>query len=609
MSIGIGLGAFMGSFSQGYGMGKQMQADWDENKQKKEMQGIYDRNRKQFEEGVQAGQFNVGDWDKYATEHMYPELVGIHEKRGDYKTAFALKEYLGSQAGIEHGRNFANGWFQYSIGDYHGAAETTNKILKKNGLKDISVTPLDGGRMLIAMPGADGKTVSQDMSREEFGKIYNEKLNPEYAGLWHAAQKNKAAANAPGLNGANDNPAIDYDTAFKRAQELAPPDASMEDIEKMAWKIHNGSRPSRNPQLGIGISQGGQTLIDTRTGQPVSAPAQQQPQPQQMPAGDQQPSAASGATNTPIDALVQSDAPKTKEELMKWAQAAKQAGLSNEAIASGWHAITIADKGELPKEFAGEANGQASPHEIEQAYASLGITDRGRKIKEHQQGTYNEQVRTTKSNEQKQLAVKKIESAFKEGRIAREGLYQLMEREGVAVEDLPQYMQPVMRDAKPGIWGRTKQVFGIKAYDDKDRDVVSEPVENLIKQHNEIEYKGEKARSQHKREKEIIGKVQSGEVKADTIEISMNYVESPYYGYSKEFKDIIRKMARNEGNGNKESNAIGIGERKIPTPKQKPKVTSRQDGWLYDEKGHPIGQNPNHPNPSPVPDYAGYAGR
>jgi len=71
-----------------------------------------------------------------------------------------------------------------------------------------------------------------------------------------------------------------------------------------------------------------------------------------------------------------------------------------------------------------------------------------------------------------------------------------MEKEGVSIEDLPQYMQPVMRDAKPGFWGRTKQVFGITAYEDKDRNAVSEPVETLIKQHNEAEYKGEKAKRQ-----------------------------------------------------------------------------------------------------------------
>jgi len=61
-------------------------------------------------------------------------------------------------------------------------------------------------------------------------------------------------------------------------------------------------------------------------------------------------------------------------------------------------------------------------------------------------------------------------------------------------------------------------------------------------------------------------------------------------------------MAKDGTGGGQESRAVGLGEHNAPIPKQKPKVVRRQDGWLYDENGRVIGQSPDHPDPSPVPD-------
>jgi len=81
-------------------------------------------------------------------------------------------------------------------------SETANQILKNNGLKDINVMPLDGGRFRVSMPDAGGKTKFQDMSGEQFEKLYKEKLNPAAAALYQLAQQaNKNTTKAPGIVG------------------------------------------------------------------------------------------------------------------------------------------------------------------------------------------------------------------------------------------------------------------------------------------------------------------------------------------------------------------------------------------------------------------------
>jgi len=529
MSIGIGLGAFMGSFEKGYGLGKQMRADNEENRLQKELKNTYDTKRQEFQEGVKAGQFNVADWDKFSQEHMYPEVIAAYEKRGDYKTANTLRGYFKSDEGIKQGRNYARGLFQYDIGDHENFANTANQILKENGFDGYGVTVIKGDgtlplRYRVSMPDEGGKTRYTDMSPEEFLNNFNLSANPEKAGLLRGAKKDKDMAQAPGIakkDEVNDAPTLSYKDAHKIESETMGWDGlSPEEQQKRVLKRQDMSRPSHFQKYQAGGISGQPALVDTVAGKPVGAPdARQQ---EEQPATVQK---------TAGNALLMGDTPTTPQAALAWAQQAAKSGMSDEAIAYGLNNSGLFKEGDLPQQWNWDAAGRARDEDMDAQDAFWGLTQQGRQKREKMFSQVDDGTRKGNQAIAKQSLVDEATKAIREKKYPLKEIYERMSKAGISIDDLPRDLQRIMRDAASSSGG--ERVVG--------KDFLKIPDEELLQTHANTQYKSAAGKKQHEKETEILQKIKAGEISQEELVGEMHKMPNA----SPEFKELAGRALKN----------------------------------------------------------------
>jgi len=393
MSIGVGLGAFMGSFQQSYGLGKQMRADYEENKLQKEMRSTYDRGRQEFDEGVKAGKFDANAFEDYSQKNTYPQYIASLERAGRYKEAQGFREYIKTNEARNYNRLFGEAVFHHDIGNHEATANVLNKMAEIRGQKGYKFSPFKGNDQVpagyrVAYTGEDGSTSYFDVTADEAKDLIIGWGNTGMAFSDSVAQKNKGQANAIGLTKKDeDAPSMSYDTALKHARDMSPPDASIEDIKKLARELEQDSRPSKRLQQS-GDMKAPPVLVDKSTGKAVDMPSTGQggggggAMPQQQGAS-QQGQAAPLASQAPVDALMISDAPTTAQAALQWAEQARKSGMNDNDIAYGLNNSGLFKEGELPEQWNRAAAERASNEGMDRQDAFWGITQRGQKVREY----------------------------------------------------------------------------------------------------------------------------------------------------------------------------------------------------------------------------------
>jgi|GEM_PF-5260970 len=579
MSLGIGLGAFAGGFKQGYGMGKQIKSDFAERKFQKEMTSSYESSQKKFQEGLAAGTYNEDQFMDVWKSESAPKIREYFLKNGKVKEAQEWDAWATGDKGAAYAKLYGNARFQFGVGDYDGFANSLNQMAQSAGL-DYNFSHIggdDGNPARIRSSSKDGSRVFGDHTMDKVPNLLDQWFNPVSGFQYQTQQTNNNTAKAPGIGGGmslgegqqgwenlsqSERRKI-YNEERKFLADNDPDFLSLS-AEQQDEKIHQNITRSLNAP-GLSSTNSQKLVIDTRTGKPVqSAPAAGQQQPMQG-----QPAVGDGTSSV----LTMGAVPRDRDGLISWATQAKKAGLGDAAIAYGWNGAAIADKGELPEEFSVGASGQLTQEEMERVEASLGLTDRGKKIKQHSRDKVDNQTRSKNIAKSKQAIIQKLEQSFKEGS-SREGLYQLMEKEGISIDELPENMRRIMRDYKPGIWSRTKQVFGFPAYEEKDKKLIKEPFDVLMKRHAETEYKDNKRKEWHEKEKRMIKLVQSGKMDASTVELWLaDAARGEGIEPSREFIKLLEHLRNGVRGGGNPDTMPGLGTQNIPIPRDKPRTT------------------------------------
>jgi len=278
MTLGIGLGAFAGGFQKGYGLGKEVKSDFAERKFQNEIKSSYEDSQKKFQEGLAAGTYNENQFMDVFKSESVPRIRDHLLKNGRVEDAMRWEQWGTSDKGMDYTKLYGKGRVQFGVGDYGGFTNSLNQMAKSAGL-DYNFSHVagdDSNPARIRISSADGKTVFGDYGMDEVPQLYDQWFNPTSGFHYQTQQTNRNTAKAPGITGgwgseADDKPTMNFDVAFKQARELASPDASLDEIKDMAYKIQEASRPSSYQRSTTGIT-GQPMLIDKNTDQPV-APA------------------------------------------------------------------------------------------------------------------------------------------------------------------------------------------------------------------------------------------------------------------------------------------------------------------------------------------------
>jgi len=134
-------------------------------------------------------------------------------------------------------------------------------------------------------------------------------------------------------------------------------------------------------------------------------------------------------------------------------------------------------------------------------------------------------------------------------------------------------MQRIMREAEPGLWGRTKQTFGLPAYGGKDKNILKDFLDNIMKRHAEAEYRDPNKKRQHEKEKSLLQQVKAGKLSTADAMYHLNKSLSMGSEPSKDFLDVISLMREGKNDSINPDDMPGLRREAIPIPRDKPRTT------------------------------------
>lgn len=197
--LGIGLGGFASGFGKGYGLGKQIKADWDAGKQKEGVTEALESGKTEYAAGVEAGTDTPND-PNGILRYAMPKIVGQFAKAGDVDSIQKANEWVKSDQAKQGTSFFAAGMLKGQNGDIGGAVKDFVAAGRVQGYgADVEISdpvPTEGGGVSITIKDPkSGKQHVQEFKTPdeviEFGATY---LNPEAAfKQWQATQTAKSS--------------------------------------------------------------------------------------------------------------------------------------------------------------------------------------------------------------------------------------------------------------------------------------------------------------------------------------------------------------------------------------------------------------------------------
>lgn len=353
-SLGIGLGAFMGGFTKGYGLGNdikdrkrtnKLQAEADESTAK--LKAIETDTQAEFDQGVASGTQQPDKFDEFWLKYALPKRKMEMLKQGDVAGAKQLMDWGQSEETLKGGRLFGSALFKAQTGDTEGAFNDAIKAGQLKGYIDHGYS-LEGkddlqqdGKTIgfrVRLKGPDGNISSQDIPIGQLGTAISTLLSPDAAIAQNAATRSAAAKREQELE--------DYSTKKQIDQKYAPdkkdPNAEsygkvQADFMKNDLDFASLSAEEQDKKVRAALTQadvysqeksgatglGGsnrpappqRNIIDTQTGKPVQAPPQAAPAQQPIGLGQAPaPEQAAAVAPSPVAPAAQSPvAPAQKQ--------------------------------------------------------------------------------------------------------------------------------------------------------------------------------------------------------------------------------------------------------------------------------------------------------
>lgn len=244
--FGVGLGAFVGGFSHGYGISQDLQdreqlradreaerADRDTQRQwanedrafatserdrakanRDAVDAVNTDARDTFDAGVKAGTMKKDEFDQFWTTYALPKMKNELVLQGDYQGAAALDSWGNSEAAKKGGKLFAGALLKSQTGDMGGALEDAIKAGKVQGYldNDFDIKSqeeiIDGAGKVVGyrlhITDGDGNQAEQDIALDDIPQVISTFANPT------AAWESQRAAAAKQGERANDM--ADYKT-------------------------------------------------------------------------------------------------------------------------------------------------------------------------------------------------------------------------------------------------------------------------------------------------------------------------------------------------------------------------------------------------------------
>jgi hypothetical protein len=255
--------------------------------------------RERFEEGVEKGKYDSGEFEKFWTEYALPKYQAELILQNDIEGATALADWSATQ-GAKRGRQlFGQAMGAAQTGDYAGALDSAIEAGKVQGYigngfeisEKEEITDEDGTLLgyRVTMTDGAGNENQQDIAIEDVPTFVSRFANPtaafESQQATQARQvereedmadyRTKAEIDAEFDNEAGGKSRADAITALRKSMPGDPYDESIASFDKMDRAEQERMIAEEIAlQSGGGVAAtppAGRVVVDTQTGQPVPA--------------------------------------------------------------------------------------------------------------------------------------------------------------------------------------------------------------------------------------------------------------------------------------------------------------------------------------------------
>lgn len=331
MSLGIGLGSFLGGVAQGYNMGSGIRDDFTKRKKQKAIDDV-DATAKQDFAGIKATDPSA-NWNTFYSDTVVPRKIQTLQEQGDMEGADRYQKWSDSEAAKRGGKLFAGAMIKGQNGDIGGALDDMIEAGKVKGYinHDWSITGKEpikdfDGKVTgykVMVQGADGKAHEQIFNSTDevlqFGATF---ANPDAAfDTWQAGRQQQAKTQQDiqsernklglkreddmerkrlGLNKGAEDPGKVYDEAVKILSAGADWDTLSKEDQQGRIQTYINDRAAVIAAQGGGAAGGGEPaapglgpaaaggkparsgrrmIVDQNTGEAVPEPAAEAPAP------------------------------------------------------------------------------------------------------------------------------------------------------------------------------------------------------------------------------------------------------------------------------------------------------------------------------------------
>jgi hypothetical protein len=232
MSFGIGLGAFVGGFEKGYGLGERIQrqkrADKlqaEEDASKERLKTIETDTQTRFDEGVKAGTEDANKFDDFWLKYALPKRKMEMLRSGDIAGAKTLMDWGTSENTLKGGRLYASAMTKANLGDTDGAWDDAIASAKTKGYVDHDFNILgrdtlqQDGRPIgtrLRVSGGDGKEFNIDVPLGEDATAISSVLNPDAVAKQNAEYKAEQRKRREGMEDYTEKKKVDQKYATER---------------------------------------------------------------------------------------------------------------------------------------------------------------------------------------------------------------------------------------------------------------------------------------------------------------------------------------------------------------------------------------------------------
>jgi hypothetical protein len=303
MSLGVGLGAFVSGFRDGYGMRRQIDADRRADKDRKAMEAIDTDAKTEFDRRVAAGEAEKDQFESFWLDYALPKKRNELLRQGDVAGARQLQEWGESDAALKGGKLFSSALLKAQTGDAEGALQDVISAGKikgyiEHGYEVLGQEPITdaSGNVVgyrLKIQDGDGKKIEQDIATADLPRLIATFANPEAAFASQLAAQQEKKKKADELTEYEDKKKIDQkykadpEGDYAKAREarlkndldfgdLSPEEqdkvirADLEAGSKYAAERGGGGAESDAPaNFSAPPAAGGKRIVDTVTGEEV----------------------------------------------------------------------------------------------------------------------------------------------------------------------------------------------------------------------------------------------------------------------------------------------------------------------------------------------------